>query len=142
MKILTHKFVEFIPDKLEDNFIYISIEYSTVAHKCCCGCGNEVVTPLSPTDWEFTFNGESISLYPSIGNWGFECQSHYWIKNNKVIWVEKWSVKRIKANRLQDQFEKEEYYNKNKVANVYKHNVIRKQSLIKKIQEKLLSWFS
>src|SRR5712692_8520000 len=27
-----------------------SMAYATVAHKCCCGYGKEVVTPLTPTD--------------------------------------------------------------------------------------------
>jgi len=47
-RLLKHEFVEFIPDQLEDDTIYISIPYATVTHKCCCGCGTEVVTPLSP----------------------------------------------------------------------------------------------
>ena len=82
---MNHKFVEFIPDNLEEGVIYVSLQYTTAIHKCVCGCGNEVVTPLSPNDWQLTFNGESISLSPSIGNWNFKCQSHYWIVNNKVI---------------------------------------------------------
>jgi len=91
MMILQHKFVEFIPDVLEDGILYISIEYCTAIHKCVCGCGNEVVTPLSPNDWELTFNGKSVSLYPSIGNWNFDCKSHYWIKNSIVKHIRKWS---------------------------------------------------
>ncbi|MBK7970270.1 MAG: hypothetical protein IPK08_15745 [Bacteroidetes bacterium] len=69
MKTIQHKFVEFIPDVIEGGVLYISIEYCTAIHKCACGCGNEVVTPLSPTDWEITFNGKTVSLDPSIGNW-------------------------------------------------------------------------
>ena len=62
---LAHEFVEFIPDVLEEGKIYVSIEHSTVVHRCCCGCGKEVVTPLSPTDWKLIFNGKTISLDPS-----------------------------------------------------------------------------
>lgn len=87
---MEHKFVEFIPDELEDGTLYISITYATVLHKCGCGCGNEVVTPLSPSDWQLTFNGETISLFPSIGNWSFPCRSHYWIRKNEVVWVKDW----------------------------------------------------
>ncbi len=64
--------------------LYVSIEFTTVVHKCCCGCGREVVTPLSPTDWKLTFDGVSISLHPSIGSWNLPCQSHYWIRHNRV----------------------------------------------------------
>ena len=79
---LEHRFVEFIPKNLEDNVIYISIRFSTAVHNCACGCGIKTVTPLSPTDWKITFNGKSVSLYPSIGNWGFPCQSHYCYKTS------------------------------------------------------------
>jgi len=116
MKIMIHKFVTFIPNKLEENILYISFDYCTVVHKCCCGCGNEVVTPLSPTDWQFTFDGESISLYPSIGNWNFECKSHYWIKNNNVIWAQQWSEEDIKLGRQREYLEKIKYYT-NKTQN-------------------------
>jgi len=88
--MLQHKFVEFIPDVIGEGILYISIKYCTAIHKCVCGCGNEVVTPISPTDWKLTFDGKTISLSPSIGNWNFKCQSHYWIKNSQVIHARKW----------------------------------------------------
>lgn len=107
---ITYKFVEFIPEKIEEGVLYISTEYSTAVHKCICGCGNEVVTPLSPTDWELRFNGKTVSLNPSIGNWNYDCKSHYWISNNKIYWAEKWSNKKINANRKSDKLEKGKYY--------------------------------
>ena len=91
MMRLSHRFVKSVPEHLDDGVLYISIEYATVIHKCCCGCGKEVVTPLSPKDWKLTFDGETISLSPSIGNWNFNCQSHYWIRNNLVEWAPKWN---------------------------------------------------
>src|SRR5260370_32084042 len=97
--VLTHEFVEYIPDDLKDGTIYVSMAFATVAHKCCCGCGNEVITPLSPTDWKLIFNGQSISLDPSIGNWNFPCQSHYWIRQDEVVWARRWSRKKIEAGR-------------------------------------------
>jgi len=79
-------------------------------HKCCCGCGNEVVTPLSPSDWQLTFNGETISLFPSIGNWSFPCRSHYWIRKNEVKWAESWAEEIISLNRKWDARARNEYY--------------------------------
>ena len=32
------------------------------------------------------FDGRTISLNPSIGNWSYPCRSHYWIKGNRVVW--------------------------------------------------------
>ncbi len=83
-KKITAEFVTLMPDELKDGILYISIKYRVAIHKCCCGCGEDVVTPLSPLRWEFTFNGETISLNPSIGRWSAECQSHYWITNGIV----------------------------------------------------------
>ncbi len=105
-----HQFVEFLPDKLADDVIYISIEYKTVAHKCGCGCGNEVNTPLSPAGWRLTFDGVSISLYPSIGNWGFPCRSHYWIEHNQVRWADRWTQSEIDAGRESDALARGAYY--------------------------------
>jgi hypothetical protein len=90
--------------------IYVSIKYATAVHKCACGCGQEVVTPISPTDWRLTFDGESISLCPSIGNWSFACRSHYLIKNNRVSWAPRMSKKAIAMGRAHDRRLKEQQF--------------------------------
>lgn len=112
MKIhrLRHQFVKNVPDEIEHGFVYVSIEHATVIHKCCCGCNEEVVTPLSPTDWQLTFDGVSVYLYPSIGNWSSPCQSHYWIKQNGVKWAERWSKEKIDACRQSEFAQREAYY--------------------------------
>ncbi|MGI8495264.1 MAG: DUF6527 family protein [Pyrinomonadaceae bacterium] len=107
--ILTHRFIEYIPDKLEDGVIYISMEFATASHKCGCGCGLEVVTPFTPTDWKLIFDGETISLDPSVGNWSFPCESHYWIINNKIEWSRKWSKEKIKEGRVRDSLKKQQH---------------------------------
>lgn len=109
---LSHKFVKNIPDTIENGVVYVSVDYSTAIHKCCCGCGNEIVTPFSPTDWKLTFDGETISLYPSIGNWSLPCQSHYWITNNEVEWAPKWTKKQIEHGRMEEERDKEVRYGK------------------------------
>jgi hypothetical protein len=105
-----HQFVEFIPEDLAEGTLYVSMGFATVVHKCCCGCGKEVVTPLSPTDWKLIFDGETISLEPSIGNWSFDCRSHYWIRRSKVRWAHRLSQEEIDAGRAWDQAAKEEYF--------------------------------
>ena len=107
---LIHKFVKIIPKELEERTLYVSMEYATSIHKCCCGCGREVVTPLSPTDWKLIFNGVSISLLPSIGNWGFDCKSHYWISESKAKWAKRWSNEEIEEGRARDRTLKMIYY--------------------------------
>ncbi|HUZ60314.1 MAG TPA: DUF6527 family protein [Hanamia sp.] len=110
--ILVHKFVDKIPENIEEGVIYISIECETAIHKCCCGCGMEVVTPLSPTDWTLIFDGVSVSLDPSIGNWSFDCHSHYWIRKNEVIWSGSWNTRKINDKRKEELETKLQYYNK------------------------------
>lgn len=114
MKTLQHRFVELIPEKPESGILYISLEYCTAIHLCVCGCGNEVVTPISPTDWKISFNGETVSLSPSIGNWNFKCQTHYWITNNKIEMARKWSRKEIDSGRNSDSKKKRIYFKKKK----------------------------
>jgi len=110
MMILETKFVEFVPSDLLEGILYISVEYGTVVHQCACGCGNKVVTPLTPTDWKMTYNGETVSLNPSVGSWNLPCKSHYWIEENKVVWAKRWSNEQIEAGRSAEKLVKEDYY--------------------------------
>ncbi|MDA4848622.1 DUF6527 family protein [Hoeflea poritis] len=99
---LTPRFVEFIPKALEPGVLYISVEYTTTAHSCACGCGEKVVLPLHPTDWCLTFDGKSITMRPSVGNWGFPCRSHYLITGSQIEWASDWSEEQIAAGRTRD----------------------------------------
>ncbi len=107
---LMHRFVRSIPKELEPGVLYVAMEYATAIHACCCGCGNQVVTPFTPTDWRMTFDGETISLSPSIGNWSFPCQSHYFIKNGRVQIAGSWDSGKIASGRSQDRVNKAEHY--------------------------------
>lgn len=107
---LEHRFVQHIPDGLEPGVLYISMEYGTAAHQCCCGCGEEVVTPFTPTDWKMTFEGETVSLSPSIGNWTLDCRSHYVIKRGRAIEAEPWTDVQVEAERHRDRAAKARFY--------------------------------
>lgn len=82
---LEPRFVEFIPHPLEENVLYVSMQYATASHLCACGCGNRVVTPLGRADWVLTFDG-TVTMSPSVGNGQSACGSHYMIRQNKVVW--------------------------------------------------------
>jgi len=114
MKTILHKFVEYVPSELENGILYISMEYRTAVHLCVCGCGNKVVTPITPTDWQLTFDGKSVSLSPSIGNWNFECKSHYFIKRNQINFARNWSNWEIADTRKNDTRKKKKYFKKKK----------------------------
>lgn len=77
-----------VPKELETDKIYISLECKVIIHLCACGCGEKVVLPIDPDGWEISYDGESVTLKPSIGNFQFPCRSHYWIRNNKVEWAD------------------------------------------------------
>ena len=88
-EVLRPVFVDSVPDAhlMEPDALYVSIKYATVIHKCACGCGNETDVLLAPDESSLTYDGETISLTPSIGNWRLECKSHYWIKKNRIVWA-------------------------------------------------------
>jgi hypothetical protein len=96
------RFVDYIPDELDDGTIYIAAEFGAVMHLCCDGCGEKVSTPLHPAQWTLTYDGQTISLAPSIGSFDLACGSHYWIRRNKVHWAGSMSRKAIEANAARD----------------------------------------
>jgi len=99
---LTPQFVEHFPDRLEPGELYLAMEFATAAHLCACGCGSKVITPFSPTDWQMYFDGEAVSLKPSIGNWSFKCRSHYWVRSGRIEWAGNMSQEAINAGRKRD----------------------------------------
>jgi len=93
---LTPIFVEYIPRELDPGKLYVSMAYATASHLCACGCGERVVTPLSPSGWTLHFDGQ-VTLSPSIGNWQQPCRSHYFIRGNRIVGAAQWSQTRIDA---------------------------------------------
>lgn len=110
MKQLGHRFVDLIPENVEPGILYVSMEYATAAHRCCCGCGEEVVTPFNPAQWQMSFNGDAISLHPSVGNWNLRCRSHYFIRDGRVIEAPTWTKEQIEAGRRRDAHARADYF--------------------------------
>lgn len=137
--MMKHKFVEFIPKQKEDGVLYISLEYSTVVHKCPCGCGLDVITPISPHDWKIIYDGETITLHPSIGNWSYKCRSHYWIKNNNVVWANGFSNEQIKATREADRHLKNKYFSEKQKVKISRE--IKEENFLSKFIKKIKGLF-
>lgn len=95
-------FVDTMPPELGTGELYVSMIYATTVHLCACGCGNKVVLPLGPAEWQLTYDGESVSLTPSVGNWEFPCRSHYWIRSNAIRWAAPWTSEQVEAGRRRD----------------------------------------
>lgn len=99
---IRHEAVEFVPERLEKGVLYVSRRYRTASHLCCCGCGLEVVTPLNDAKWRVSNRRGAVWLRPSIGNWSFPCQSHYWIEGGRIRWDDRMSAKAIAEVQQRD----------------------------------------
>lgn len=138
------EFVESAPQDLQDGVIYISDRFRTALHKCCCGCGREVVTPLNPAGWSYYREGKSITLKPSIGNWSFPCMSHYLIIRNEVVWAETMSsnqIARVKARDARDQEAYIKRCNQKKFQSAQEGtNIVPQSSAVSGFLKKVIRW--
>ncbi|MFA1624304.1 DUF6527 family protein [Rhizobium mongolense] len=87
---------------MDDGILYISEEFGTAAHNCCCGCGVKIVTPLKAGKWQMRNSNGLVTIHPSIGNWSSACQSHYIIAGNQIRWARGFSEAEIRSNRAHD----------------------------------------
>lgn len=112
MKVRSIKpdYVPLLPEMFEEGVLYICEEFGLTAHKCCCGCGEDVYLKLGPAKWELTkeSNG-NVSLDPSVGNWKYACKSHYWIMNNRVIEAGRMSARAIEGVQKQDRRDRDRH---------------------------------
>ena len=85
--VLKPLFVETIPrlSELEKGTLYVSMRFATLSHLCPCECGRLVDVTLDPATRSLTYDGEYLTLRPSIGV-KFPCRSHYSIIRNAIIW--------------------------------------------------------
>jgi len=85
--VLKPMFVETIPrlPEMEEGALYVSMRFATLSHLCPCGCGRLVDVTLDPATRSLTYDGEHLTLRPSIGV-KFPCRSHYSIIRNVIMW--------------------------------------------------------
>lgn len=140
-RTLSYQFVEFIPEELVESTLYISIKYKTMAHLCLCGCKSKIVTPLSPTGWNFAYDGRTITVRPSVGNWQLACRSHYIISRSQVIWCDNWSDDEIEYVYDHDQQEKSDYYNVKHTSSLNNPGVSKTPSVKKYKGKKQSKWW-
>ena len=81
-----------IPVILQPGLLYVCFDCNVVVHLCACGCSEKVVLPIDPQFWSVRYDGETVTISPSIGNYQYPCKSHYWIRENKVIWVDDFAL--------------------------------------------------
>lgn len=113
---IRYEFVDLLPPVLEDNVLYISIENAVAIHRCFCGCGTKINTPISRRHgWVLSYDGDTVSLSPSIGSRSLPCQSHYWIEQNKVTFLGWYNV-----NAQSEFADKKKRKKKNKYFSLFK----------------------
>ena len=97
------EWVEDMPERMEAGKLYISVKHRLTEHYCACGCGVEVSLPLGRSEWKLIYDGDSVSVSPSVGNWRLPCKSHYLIRENRTVWCAQWSEEKIVGGRKRDQ---------------------------------------
>ncbi|SOC89899.1 hypothetical protein SAMN05421890_4887 [Ensifer adhaerens] len=110
MKTFSLQKSTYVPKELSDGVLYVSLEYKVAVHRCACGCGSKVTTPLGPTEWSFSEHNGRPTLSPSVGNWQLPCRSHYIIRNGNIHWENQWTDEQVLAGRQREQLRREAYY--------------------------------
>jgi len=57
---------------------------------CPCRCGERIEVNLMHSRrpvWEVSRRDDTVSLYPSLWVSKERCGSHFWIRDNRVLWV-------------------------------------------------------
>jgi len=83
-------FVEEMPERIVEGEVYISKTYNTSRHLCLCGCERLVIMPLDDgKQWWHLVEEENdtVSFIGSVGNYSFECQSHYIMTKNVANFI-------------------------------------------------------
>lgn len=100
--MMRHELVEAMPDVIDEGTLYISTYFRTASHRCACGCGYRVVTPLRAGRWQVEITESGPTLRPSIGNGSFPCRSHYYITRGRVEWLGEYTDEMIAFARKRD----------------------------------------
>lgn len=88
IKNLKPVFSDKIPEELAPGILYISMSHRIAKHLCPCGCGKVITIIFDPELWTMKFDGETVTIFPSIGNYNIPCKSHYYISGNQIEWCQ------------------------------------------------------
>jgi hypothetical protein len=135
--------VNSILERLHVGMLYVTRDMDVAGHLFACGCGSEVITPLSPTDWSLTVDRRVATLEPSIGNWDFPCRSHYFILGGKVVWAENMSTKAIAQGRQRNKARKQTFYRAFNASPPLAQESVNKVQLTKwqSVTKRLVAWW-
>ena len=120
------EWVEDMPEVIKEGKVYISIKHRLTEHLCACGCRAEVSLPLGRSEWRIEYDGETVSIRPSVGNWRLPCRSHYIIQESVTRWCKPWSAREAVAGRIRDRQEKEQDIIRKKKERTWWKRVLRR----------------
>ena len=111
-QFLTPIFVRAIPafENLKQGNLYVSMKYGVVVNFCPCGCGDLSEFTLAPERWWLAYDGETVSLFPSIGNSRLKCRSHYWIENSRVRWCNPMGAAEVATAQKREEYVRNKKY--------------------------------
>ena len=58
--------------------------------ECPCGCRQRIDVNLMSSRrpfWQLRESGELVSLYPSLWRGRGTCESHFWVRDSKIVWA-------------------------------------------------------
>lgn len=85
---MRYELVQYMPETIEPDVLYVSHEFGATMHICPCGCSREISCEIKPfwsDGWRLTVSNDKPTLYPSIAN--RICKAHYWIRDGEVVWA-------------------------------------------------------
>lgn len=80
-----------LPSSLGKHLFIVGAQsgYKWAILSCPCGCGERIDICLMPSAnprWELSLQKKRASLCPSIWVPADRCGSHFWIRDNRIIW--------------------------------------------------------
>ena len=84
------EFVTYMPSDKEYGVLYVSVYFGLAICLCPDGCGEECVMPLKPNDpegWTYEEENGKVTLSPSVLETSCPNNAHFFIRENKIIWV-------------------------------------------------------
>lgn len=79
-----------VPDHIDKTIFIVGSTPKWVIFDCPCDRGHRLSVPLMKSvspHWRLTRHGKTISLWPSISVTDGPCDSHFWLRKNRVEWA-------------------------------------------------------
>ncbi len=79
-----------VPDRVEKTIYVVGATPKWVIFDCPCNKNHRLKVPLMKSvspHWRLTRHGKTVSLSPSLSVADGPCDSHFWLRQNRVEWA-------------------------------------------------------